>query len=508
MTQQRIGDRPQFPLANQRFDKGDANDISRYYEELIARYAGSIYGQAWGCLSNPGFQVLTTAVGNLPYIRPSKCVLMFSVPADNVLNATDQDRGPWSSTIVLYDPTRQGQVLPTLYTSAAYAAGQRPWILFRRNETDTHEGNKAYWDTTTNNEQIDAAPLQRSEWVEFKLSVSYSVNDRNERWYRCAYIDSWDTASGPVIVPIHWMDSQHYLDSTPPAPNTRVASALALPGNPAAVGLFGFDPATEMPAVAKLMHWMAGKLGQHYSSAGTTQVTTATSSLYQLKPGAFVSSYTVPTGGWLGTPTRGLLELHNGLAFLEDTQVPAINNNIDVLGEFMQDYKRTLRLLHTLYVTPIMGSTWATSTFAVTPAANTTSTNSLSPDLRANSGGGTGGTVLANDLVYQLVPLNVSGNKVQLTLTAGSAFEIGSVSVLPNHTVSASLISASSLVVTQNYMTAIFPPVGTPPVTPPPITTPPGRYIRVQFVVRSASGGDLGDDLIRPFTIHIFGRNV
>jgi hypothetical protein len=522
----RIGDRPQFELPNQRFDKGDAYNIASYYEAIISRFAGSMYGQAWGFMSNPSFSIqVVPVVGapNINYITLSKCTMMYSMPTDGTDNFQFDDKGPWNATIVTYDPARPGQPLQQLRTNEWWAStpSKRPWILFRRGEANTNTGNKAYWDSTNNIEAIASTSLQRSEYVEFRLSESYSTNDRTLGWHRCAYIDSWGaplgSAATPVIVPVHWMDSLFYNQTSPPSAGTRVGLALAHPNDPGSVYDLGFDPRREMPQIGKLLHWMAGKIGQHYSTTNVTQLAGTAASSRNLKDGAFIAEDPAG-GGWLSTPPRGLVELDDDLTSVEDIHLPDIDARLTSLEALSPRYRRTLRLLQTMYVTPQVSGSWSGATFSVV-STPTSSTESLSPDLRPASTA----ALLANDLAYELVPTGTDTLQVQLTLSAGSAFEIDSVLVFPHHTVNASLGGYQSLVLTQNYRTVVFPPVTIPEtgatVTPPPITMPPGRFIRVQFVVRDAydspstpapsvpGSDDPLRDVVRPFTVHIYGRN-
>lgn len=503
----RIGDRPRFPLSNQRFDKGDAENISRYYEEIISRFTGSIYGQAWGCVSNPQVNIVTVALGGGNYERQiqfGKCALLYSVPAGGAVpNATSEDKGPWEATIVTYDSTRSGQPLQSLSMTAAFIQGQRPWILFKRSEVPTNLGNKARWDTSTNTEVVGAANLQESEIVTFRLSASYSTSDREDDWYRMAYIDSFSGSGAtltPVVVPIHWMDSQYYLDDVPPTQYTVVASALAFPGFPGAVGTFGFNPNSEMPALTKLMHWMAGKLGQHYSTTSTIQVTATNQASYKLKPGAFVANYGDVNGSWLSTPERGLLELHNDLTTAEQDIIDL--NSVDVslaqsISQFMTRYTKTPRLLTTLYCTPVQGSSsdWVDYTFDVRYDFYTEDPVSFAPTI-ADYDSATG------QLRYKLVPED-SGYKVMFHLRNNAAeatkYTITAVHIVPYDDPSEELTGRPSLIVHQRYVN-VPPPLGSAVET------------RVEFVV-SLSPSTIGeltgsDEVIRPFAINIYGRNA
>lgn len=506
----RIGDRPRFPLSNQRFDKGDAENIARYYEEIISRFTGSIYGQAWGCVSNPQFEVVTGSIAG-PYIRPKRCVLLHSVPADtaaggtNPLNTTSEDKGPWDATIVQFDPDRPGQPAQGMATSTYLPTGRpplRPWVLFRRLETATNTGNKAWWNTSTNTEDIGATPLQDSEYVEFKLSTTYSSNDRIAGWYRCAYIDSWGSpasAATPVIVPIHWMDSQYYADSTPPVAGTAIASALALSGYPGAIGTFGFNPATEMPELAKLLHWTVGKLGQHFSTVNTVQVTEPFAATYNVKPGAFVANYT-GDGGWLSTPPRGLLELHTDLAAAEQdiTDLQAVDLSIiQSVGTLLSRIVKTPRLLTTLYFTPVQGSSsdWTDYTFDLRYDSATQDPVSFAPTI-ADYDSATG------QLRYKLVPQS-SGKKIKFHLRNNSAeatkYTITSVHIVPYDDPSEELEGRPALLVHQRYINV-----------PPPLGSALETSVEFAVSLSPSTIGELtgSDEVIRPFAINIYGRNV
>jgi hypothetical protein len=506
----RIGDRPRFPLPNQRFDKGDAENIARYYEEIIARFTGSIYGQAWGFVSAPMFEVVSVTdpfTGTLNYIRPKRCALLYSVPASPVsggtapLNTTGRDEGPWAATIVQFDPARPGQPVQSLLTLPAFDALQRPWILFRRQETNTATGNKAYWDTASNTEEVGAAPLQRTEYVEFRLSAAYSPNDRTDGWYRCAYIDSWGTpasAATPVIVPVHWMDSQYYADTLPPTQGTRVASALAHP-EVTSPSTTGFSPQTEMPELAKLLHWIVGKLGQHYS-ATVQQVYAQNAGVYNLKEGAFVNSSA--TEGWLGRPVRGLLEIESYLNTLETIRLPELDADIIANENLWDKYTQTPRLLHTLYVKPTNAPTgfteWLNYTFTVTsltttPSAPVSASNSFSPTLVPYSGSAVG----ASELGYRIATAVQGGNSVlNVDLIAGSNFVVTSLEIS---------FQADEAAFGGGWPTPA-PELTLKYSTTAPASMPPSSYVRGTTLVRTTE--EFGALDRRAIVINVYGRNV
>lgn len=485
-------------LSNQRFDKGDAENISRYYEEIIARFTGSIYGQAWGCVSNPQVNIVTVALGGGNYERQlqfGKCALLYSVPAGGaVTNATSEDKGPWEATIITYDSTRSGQPLQSLSMTAAFIQGQRPWILFKRSEVPTNLGNKARWDTSNNTEIVDAANLQESEIVTFRFSTSYSTSDRIDGWYRMAYIDSFSGSGAtltPVVVPIHWMDSQYYLDDVPPTQYTVVASALAFPGFPGAVGTFGFNPASEMPALAKLMHWITGKLGQHYSTTSTIQVTAVNQSSYQLKPGAFVANYGDVNGSWLATPPRGLLELNADLTTAEQDIIDLNSEDVSLaqsISQFMTRYTTTPRLLTTLYVRPTVTSWPSDVTFTVTYDTVAVEPSAFSPVLIPWAET----AVPSGQLAYRFTAVDGDDNERKMNLELfSSSYMLTAANVVHYISHIGSLTGQAGLSVNQRYNGIL----------------PPGSNLLLTFVIEDTEG-DVATDVVTPFTVFIYGRNI
>lgn len=502
----RIGDRPNFPLPNQRFDKGDALNIAQYYEDIIAHYAGSVYGQAWGCVSVPQFDVVPVLLpGSSPqyYLQFNKFVLMYSVPANGTVNTTTMDNGPWRATVITHDPDKPGQVMQSLPLNTVATAQSRPWILFRRNETTTDRGNKIYWDTGSNTEDIGDADLQVSEYVEFRFSTTYQAVDRGAGWYRCAYIDSWvgtGPSADPRIVPIHWMDSQYYNDSTPPVQGTAVASALGFTAAPATYGVYGFSPDSEMPELAKLLHWVIGKLGQHYSTEGTVQVTSANQATYNLKPGAFVANYSAMVGGWLSTPPRGLVEVDAYLNEVENTYLPTLEGRINFIDQQLRLYRQTPRLLHTLYIKPVspgVGAEWESYTFNVSLLTSTNAVNSYSPTCVTY----TGSSPAASELAYRLTPTTPFGagsltKKLAVELVSGASFQVSSVVV--------SFAADESRTNTPGPDQA--PKYELQYLTAAPAVMPPSAYVTASIKIDPFAVYDAMDRYA--IVLHIYGRNI
>jgi hypothetical protein len=505
----RIGDRPRFPLPNQRFDKGDAEAISEYYEAIISRFVGSLYGQSWGCVSNPQFYVETIVIppASTPtyFLRMRSSILLESVPADGTLNATQEDEGPWDARLVVYDPARSWQPIQQITLNSWFTTLGRPWLMFKRLDTPTDSGNKAYWDTTTNSEATGAALLAQREYVTFQLKLTYTETDRSAGWVRMAYIDAWPSVTEPTIVPIHWMDSQYY-QSTPPSPGVAVASALAYPTRDGAIGAQGFNPYYEMPALTKMLHWATAKLGQHYSAASTLIVDDLNAATYNLKPGAVLTNadaFSDPVG-WLSTPDRGLLELHNDLGRVEAETIPSMQSEIDTLTSTLNlvvsRVTRTPRLLASLYVTPVpplSGNDWADYTFSVVFDAMHTSAQtgaSYAPLL------GIPGASPTPNITYVFTATETGDvsqeRKIQLVLNSPlTTHMLTSVVISANDVSTSPLTGNPGLSVNQRYMNNL---------------TPPRSSLYIEFVVDKIEmdPGQTTDDVIRPFTVQIYGRNT
>ncbi len=504
----RIGDRPRFPLPNQRFDKGDAENISKFYEDTISRFVGSLYGQAWGCVSNPQFYVESELILGVsrPFLKLRKCILLQSTPDSGVLNATNEDYGPWNARLVHYDPTREGQSIPILDLTTMNS--QRRWILFRRAETPTDTSNKVYWDTSSSSEVVGATELVMSELVQFTTTTTYTESLRSQGWVRMAYIDSWSTPSTPVVIPIHWIDSQYYNDSTPPTQSVALGSALAYPGFTATYGKKGFSPETEMPELAKLMHWVTGKLGQHYSTTAVRQVTSADQATYNAKPGAFVVDYGDTAGGWLSTPPRGLLELNNDLAVAESDIVDL--NAVDVslvqsISAFMQKYMKTQRLLHTLYVTPVSGPGGSVA-YDVVVGSSVSEPDSFSPTFGVYPGPGIGVTPTPG-LQYRVRTGNTEGAQFKMFLdlvcpqSEPNRYVITAVNIVPQDPplIPLSTDRDNSTTIRQRYVAQV----------------PPATQLEIEFSIQDPLfqvGGSVPAnevrDLVFPFTVYIYGRNL
>ncbi len=486
----RIGDRPRFPLPNQRFDKGDAEAISQYYESIISRFVGSMYGQAWGCVSNPQFYVESETVLGVSYnfLKMQQCVLLESTPDSGTLNTTTQDYGPWNARLVHYQPGRDGQSLQRL--NLFLLNNTRPWILFRRAETATGLGNKVYWDTSSNSEAIGAQPLVTSEFVEFTTALTYTESLRSQGWVRMAYIDSWASPSAPVVIPVHWIDSQYYNDSTPPTAGTAVGVVLNSPNDPAEDRAKGFSPLTEMPELAKVLHWVTGVLGQHYSTSSTIPVAASTEATYNVKTGAFISNLAT-SGGWLSRPARGLTELHTSLTDVE----LAVQVLTAQLSSYTVQASKTPRLLASMYVTPPgFAIPWEEYTFSVVidPVHTPGSIPSLAPSL--------GLPASSANISYVFTPLPQSYDpyirqtrraRLDLAVKSGS-YGLTAVTIIPHAVVADQT----------HYEDEVVVPVVQQLYTPSP-TIFPTAQLTIEFEVSPFQSRPN-----RPFTVYIYGRNV
>lgn len=311
----RTGDRPNYQLTNQRFDKGDAYRLNTLIEETLVRLGGGFYGQTWGCLSTP--DITTRVVAGPPaevYLDVSACLLLRSAPA-GFANTIDVDIGPYDGKVVIHDPARSAQAsssidvtafAPTSYGGGGGASGTRCWLVFRRQESVSELDDKAYWDAGAGVEATVPTNLIVQEYVEFAavatIPTGNSTYGTNNGWSRFAYISGWDDPAGPTIVPIHWIHAPYLQQSTPPAyPGSQFALAPNHLTSVDAGGTRGFAPDLGMPSMAKILHWMLAKLSQHYSTA----------SIVDLGQGIF--SQFESGDGWMATPPRGLVEVDAAL---------------------------------------------------------------------------------------------------------------------------------------------------------------------------------------------------
>jgi hypothetical protein len=300
------------------------------------------------------------------------------------------------------------------------------------------------------------------------------------------------------------MDSQYYNDSTPPIQAVAVGSALSYPGAVGDVNEMGFDPATGMPELAKLLHWITGKIGQHFSTDSVLQVTSATEATYGAKSGAFVRSPDAAVGGWLSTPARGLLELNAGLISLEEELVAQVAR-----------LDRSSRLLHVLYVTPTGTGTWNSTNYNFTIVYDTSAVYPTTAAPTIGRMGTLGG--LNAQLRYLFSALETSplppGITVQRkillelecnTTTAYGDFVVNAVQVVPHISPNTQLPGTPGRAANQRYVptTEWLNPSGFS-YTQVPASLPPARALNVEFEVAAFEAAE-----ILPFTVYIYGRNV
>lgn len=343
----RTGDRPNYQLTNQRFDKGDAYRLNTLIEETLVRLGGGFYGQTWGCLSTP--DITTRVVAGPPaevYLDVSACLLLRSAPA-GFANAIDVDIGPYDGKVVIHDPARSAQAsssidvtafAPTSYGGGGGASGSRCWLVFRRQESVSELDDKAYWNAGAAAEATAPTNLIVQEYVEFAAAATIpnenSTYGTNNGWSRFAYISDWDDPAGPTIVPIHWIHAPYLRQVTPPGyPGSQFVLAPNSLTSVDAGGTRGFAPDLGMPSMAKVLHWMLAKLSQHYSTA----------SIVDLGQGIF--SQFESGDGWMATPPRGLVEVDAALTAL-DTRVDGVDADVAAVETLVGSLHRPLVTLH------------------------------------------------------------------------------------------------------------------------------------------------------------------
>lgn len=394
----RTGDRPNYQLTNQRFDKGDAYRLNTLIEETLVRLGGGFYGQTWGCLSTP--DITTRVVAGPPaevYLDVSACLLLRSTPA-GFANTIDVDIGPYDGMVVIHDPARSAQAsssidvtafAPTSYGGGGGASGSRCWLVFRRQESASELDDKAYWNAGAAAEATAPTNLIVQEYVEFAAAATIptenSTYGMNNGWSRFAYISDWDDPAGPTIVPIHWIHAPYLRQSTPPGyPGSQFALAPNSLTSVDAGGTRGFAPDLGMPSMAKVLHWMLAKLSQHYSTA----------SIVDLGQGIF--SQFESGDGWMATPPRGLVEVDAALTAADSaiaanvTSIAGVNAFPKVLQVLR--YRADTGTWAAMVSNDIAGFGWAGATQAFLADGVT----AITPRQRLNlTGFGTGTTIHA-----------------------------------------------------------------------------------------------------------------
>jgi len=190
------GDRPNFPLANQRLDKVDVEAISDLIGENIMRTVGALLGPCGGLLSD----VTTTYDGTGGTLTIGACRLGYAGLASGSSNSYD-------GGVIRWDPTYSTGNGVVTVSSLGTTAGSSGYIFFKKSELETDEENRAYYDSLAQEKKVGVGNTRVRETALFAVSSSYTGFAVADGWHPFLYL-AWDSTGGsPTIYRISVFDS-------------------------------------------------------------------------------------------------------------------------------------------------------------------------------------------------------------------------------------------------------------------------------------------------------------
>lgn len=190
------GDRPIFPLANQRLDKVDVEAISDLVGENIMRTVGALLGPCGGLLSD----VTTTYDGTGGTLTIGACRLGYAGLADG--SSTNYDGG-----IVRWDPAYSVSGGVVNVATLGTTAGASGYIFFKKSELETDEENRAYYDALAQEKKVGVANTRARETALFAVGSSYTSFNTSDGYFPFLYL-VWNTTGGsPTVYRISAFDS-------------------------------------------------------------------------------------------------------------------------------------------------------------------------------------------------------------------------------------------------------------------------------------------------------------
>lgn len=185
------GDRPNFPLSNQRLDKVDVKAISDLKEEVLRRLWGEVMGFGYGLLSP------TVLSWDAPNLTIGACRVGYC-DADTLLGGA-----------VRHDPS----ITPgTGVINLNPLGGGTGWIGFRRAELASDEENRAYWDALSGEKKVAPANTRIREYIQLYCHSSKS-NVINKGFYPFLYVAGWDSGI-PGVLQLFYNDAPNYTGAT------------------------------------------------------------------------------------------------------------------------------------------------------------------------------------------------------------------------------------------------------------------------------------------------------
>lgn len=201
------GDRPIFPLPNQRLDKKDLNFVSTFIQETINRSLGSIFSGNGGLLSKLEY--------SLSYNSPTEVAVSFLAFRAAWSAPLAGDPSVYDGGVMTYDPTRPAQVTSS-WPIEAFAGQATTFWAKRYASSNAVVDNRAYWQGGT---KYAATQTVESEYVEIVPRLSSAgPPDAEFRWVQIAYIQAagWSGFT-PTIKGIYFPDSKFFPDGAGPS---------------------------------------------------------------------------------------------------------------------------------------------------------------------------------------------------------------------------------------------------------------------------------------------------
>jgi hypothetical protein len=189
------GDRPIFPLTNQRLDKADLEAISDLVGENIMRTVGALLGPCGGLLSD----VVATYDNTVGTVTIGACRLGYAALATDSNVVID-------GGVVRWDPTYVAGGDAVDISSFGTAEGDDGYIFFRRSELEYDEDNRAYYDALAQEKKVGVANTRSREIAEFGTALTYDGLLRSEGWFPFLYVKFTNPSGVPSIYKISAFD--------------------------------------------------------------------------------------------------------------------------------------------------------------------------------------------------------------------------------------------------------------------------------------------------------------
>lgn len=189
------GDRPNFPLTNQRLDKVDIEAISDLIAENTMRTIGAILGPCGGLLSD----VVTTYDGLAGTLTIGACRLGYSHYASGSTTAYD-------GGVVRWDPDYVVGGDAVDISSFGTTAGSEGYVFFQRSELEYDEDNRAYYDALAQEKKVGVANTRIREIAVFNTAPTYDGLSRDDGWFPFLCLKWSVTGGDPTVYKISAFD--------------------------------------------------------------------------------------------------------------------------------------------------------------------------------------------------------------------------------------------------------------------------------------------------------------